>query len=219
MAGEVTVDALPYVDTGYDEPGIREAALALVEEETRRYRPTKNYLEHLPPVDVAAFETEIMKTEFERLSHRQPMEMLNMKRYELPQPPAGKMNDLTAWKDSVENSIAQLEHQASRISNLELLSEFGAAAWKAHNETLSHMIELQQKQLAETRRKIQEINWQRKRDQTSAGEKLKALEDGWVGLVSKNYEIEIACAELEKQFPGPFPGGVAADAEADEPMQ
>jgi len=81
------------------------------------------------------------------------------------------------------------------------------------------MIELQQKQLAETRRKIQEINWQRKRDQTSAGEKLKALEDGWVGLVSKNYEIEIACAELEKQFPGPFPGGVAADAEADEPMQ
>ena len=78
-----------------------KAALALVEEETRRYRPTKNYLEHLPPVDVAAFETEIMKTEFERLSHRQPMEMLNMKRYELPQPPAGKMNDLTAWKDSV----------------------------------------------------------------------------------------------------------------------
>jgi hypothetical protein len=26
----------------------REAALAMVEEETRRYRPTKNYLEHLP---------------------------------------------------------------------------------------------------------------------------------------------------------------------------
>ena len=77
----------------------------MVEEETRRYRPTKNYLEHLPPVEVAAFETEIMKTEFERLSHRQPMEMLNMKRYELPQPPAGKMNDLTAWKDSVRTVI------------------------------------------------------------------------------------------------------------------
>ena len=115
----------------------------------------------------------------------------------------------------VENSIAQLEHQASRISNLELLSEFGAAAWKAHNETLSHMIELQQKQLAETRRKIQEINWQRKRDQTAAGEKLKALEDGWVGLVSKNYEIEIACAEMEKQFPGPL----LSAALPDEPMQ
>ena len=34
----VIVDALPYIDHGYDEPGVREAALAMVEEETRRYR-------------------------------------------------------------------------------------------------------------------------------------------------------------------------------------
>lgn len=25
MAGEVIVDALPYIDQGYDEPGVREA--------------------------------------------------------------------------------------------------------------------------------------------------------------------------------------------------
>lgn len=25
MAGEIIVDALPYIDQGYDEPGIREA--------------------------------------------------------------------------------------------------------------------------------------------------------------------------------------------------
>ena len=46
-ASAVVVDALPYIDLGYDEPGVREAALALVEEETRRYRPTKNYLEQV----------------------------------------------------------------------------------------------------------------------------------------------------------------------------
>lgn len=28
----------------------------MVEEETRRYRPTKNYLEHLPPLNLSAFE-------------------------------------------------------------------------------------------------------------------------------------------------------------------
>ena len=33
----VVVDALPYIDHGYDEPGVREAAIAMVEEETRRY--------------------------------------------------------------------------------------------------------------------------------------------------------------------------------------
>lgn len=31
-------------------------ALALVDEETRRYRPTKNYLEHLPPLELSSFE-------------------------------------------------------------------------------------------------------------------------------------------------------------------
>jgi hypothetical protein len=28
----------------------------MVDEETRRYRPTKNYLEHLPPLNLSAFE-------------------------------------------------------------------------------------------------------------------------------------------------------------------
>ena len=36
------------------------------------------------------------------------MEMLNMKRYELPQPPAGKLNDLTAWKESVRRLYSLL---------------------------------------------------------------------------------------------------------------
>merc|ERR1712088_157827 len=65
---EVVVDALPYIDHGYDEPGVREAALSLVEEETRRYRPTKNYLEHLPNLNLTAFETPLLRTELDRVS-------------------------------------------------------------------------------------------------------------------------------------------------------
>jgi pre-mRNA-splicing factor SPF27 len=49
------------------------------------------------------------------------------------------------------------------------------------------------------RKKIQEINWQRKNEQSNAGTKLRELETSWVGLVSKNYEIERACVELEKE--------------------
>ena len=41
MAQSVAIDALPYYDHGYDEPGVREAAVKLVEEEMQRYRPTK----------------------------------------------------------------------------------------------------------------------------------------------------------------------------------
>lgn len=120
-------------------------------------------------------------------------------RYELPQPAAGKMTDVAAWTECVENSQAQLEHQALRILNLELLGKYGAAAWKSSNGVLTQMVESAQKQLQDLRKKIQEINWQRKSEQVNAGEKLKELEASWVGLVSKNYEIERACAELEKE--------------------
>ncbi|XP_066500615.1 pre-mRNA-splicing factor SPF27 [Hoplias malabaricus] len=200
VAGEVFVDALPYFDQGYDAPGVREAAAALVEEETRRYRPTKNYLSYLPTPDFSAFETEIMRNEFERLAARQPMELLSMKRYELPAPSSGQKNDITAWQDCVNNSMAQLEHQAVRIENLELMAEYGTNAWKVSNDNLAFMIENAQKELQKVRKQIQDLNWQRKNDQLTGGAKLRELESTWVSLVSKNYEIERAIVQLENDI-------------------
>ena len=195
----VLIDALPYIDKEYEQPGVRDAALALIEEECRRYRPTKNYLDYLP-LEVAAFETAIMRAEFERLSARQPMEMLSMKRYELPTPAAGQKNDITAWNDSVENSLAQLEHMSTRIENLELLEKFGANGWKSHNELLSKMVESAQKHLSNLRREIQETNWQRKSDQMSISVKLQSANDEWNDLVHKNFDIEAACLKLQQEI-------------------
>ncbi|CAG2059180.1 unnamed protein product [Timema podura] len=127
MAGEVVVDALPYIDQGYDEPGVREA-------------------------------TEIMRSEFERMQQRLPMDVLSMKRYELPPPPAGS-------------------------ANLELMVEYGCEAWKSYLEVLVQLVTQAQKQLTTMRKQIQEINWQRKNMQTQGGEKLRNLESSWVGLV------------------------------------
>ncbi|VDK31689.1 unnamed protein product [Dibothriocephalus latus] len=197
------VDALPYFDKGYDESGIQEAAALLVEEEMRRYRPTKNYLEHLPslsgPVQLK-FETEVMRTEFDRMSNRLPMELLSMKRYDVPPPPAGKMGDLRAWQEAIENAHVQLAHQITRINNLDLMSEYGCNAWKNFNEVLERMLHHHEKDLIEMRRKVQEINWQRKKEQTMAGEVLTQLEEEWVGLVGKNYEIEQAIIDLETEL-------------------
>ncbi|VDM26907.1 unnamed protein product [Hydatigera taeniaeformis] len=50
------------------------------------------------------------------------------------------------------------------------------------------------------RRKVQEINWQRKQEQMVAGETLTQLEEEWVSLVGKNYEIEQAILELEQEL-------------------
>ncbi|XP_067628445.1 pre-mRNA-splicing factor SPF27 [Eurosta solidaginis] len=200
MAGEVTVDALPYIDQGYDDIGVRESALAMVEEECRRYRPTKNYLDHLPPLNANAFETKLMASEFERIQNRQPMETLSMKRYELPPPPSGKLSEVSAWQESIENSMAQLEHQWVRSMNLELMLEYGIESWKAYLEVISALQAKTIIQLQESKKKIQDINWQRKQAQTQAGDKLKSLEANWVLLVSKNYEIEQRCVELEEEI-------------------
>ncbi|CAH1775666.1 unnamed protein product [Owenia fusiformis] len=129
-----------------------------------------------------------------------PLVMIQCSRYELPQPPGGKMTDISAWTECVENSQAQLEHQALRIQNLELMSKYGASMWKSHNDILVGMSEDAQKQLNKIRKDIQDVNWQRKNEQTKAGGKLRQLEESWVGLVSKNYEIERACVELEKEI-------------------
>lgn len=104
----------------------------MVEEECRRYRPTKNYLEILPPLNVTAFETPMMHTEFERLQNRQPMETMSMKRYELPPPPSGKLNEVGAWNECVENSQAQLEHQAVRVLNLQLMLQYCCPTWQRY---------------------------------------------------------------------------------------
>ncbi|EDW80677.2 uncharacterized protein Dwil_GK11659, partial [Drosophila willistoni] len=198
MAGEVIVDALPYIDHGYDDPGVRESALAMVEEECRRYRPTKNYLDHLPLPANSPFETPLMVNEFERIQNRLPMETLSMKRYELPPPPSGKLAEVAAWQESIENSMAQLEHQWVRSINLELMLEYGTEAWKSYLEVFTAMQAKAQLQLQQLKKDMQDINWQRKQAQTHAGEKLRSLEAHWVLLVSKNYEIETESAELEK---------------------
>ncbi|KAH8276875.1 pre-mRNA-splicing factor SPF27 [Drosophila bipectinata] len=198
MAGEVIVDALPYIDHGYDDVGVRESALAMVEEECRRYRPTKNYLDHLPLPASSPFETPLMINEFERIQNRLPMETLSMKRYELPPPPSGKLSEVSAWQESIENSMAQLEHQWVRSLNLELMLDYGTEAWKSYLEVFTAMQAKAQLHLQQLKKDIQDVNWQRKQAQTQAGERLRSLEAHWVLLVSKNYEIETECVELEK---------------------
>ena len=82
----------------------------------------QNYLEHLPALNLTSFETDLMRTEFERLANRQAMDTLSMKRYELPTPPPGKMTDVQAWSECVDNSQAQLEHQRTRYGTVHSIS-------------------------------------------------------------------------------------------------
>merc|ERR1719336_3112092 len=100
-------------------------------------------------------------------------EMLSMKRYELPPPPPGKMTDLQAWTECVENSEAQLEHQRTRIMNLDLMLDYGGESWKQYNDVLHEMLTRTQTQLTDVKQA------RRGDQQTRVGERLKQLESNW----------------------------------------
>ena len=172
----------------------------MVEEECRRYKPSKNYLEHLPPLNTQVFETELMKSEYQRIESGLRMETMNTKRYELPGPPSGKLAEIQAWQESVDNSFAQLEHQSIRLLNLELLEKYGCETWKGALEVLVALNAKSQKELAEFKKEIQDVNWSRKNKQIQTGEQLNRLNNQWVSLVSCNFEIESAIKQLELQI-------------------
>jgi pre-mRNA-splicing factor SPF27 len=172
----------------------------MVDEECRRYKPTKNYLEFLPPLNTSSFETELMKNEFQRIESGARMDSINTKRYELPAPPAGKLGELQAWQESVENSMAQLEHQEIRALNLELMNKYGTETWKAALEVMVALQAKAQKTLQDLKKEIQDVNWRRKSKQLATGEKLNQLNQQWVSLVSFNYELEQQILHLEQQI-------------------
>lgn len=172
----------------------------MVDEECRRYKPTKNYLEYLPPLNTSSFETDLMRSEFQRIESGARMETMATKRYELPAPPAAKLGEIQAWQESVDNSLAQLEHQAIRSLNLDLMSKYGAETWKVALEVLLGMSAKAQKELQDLKKEIQDVNWSRKSKQLQTGDKLNSLNQQWVSKISANYEIEQAISQLELQI-------------------
>lgn len=172
----------------------------MVDEECRRYKPTKNYLEFLPPLNTSSFETDLIRIEFQRIESGARMETLSTRRYELPAPPSGKLGEIQAWQESIDNSMAQLEHQAIRSLNLDLMSKYGSETWKAALEVMVGMSAKAQKELQDLKKEIQDVNWKRKSKQLSTGDKLNSLNQQWVSLVSCNFELEQAISMLEQQI-------------------
>lgn len=77
---------------------------------------------------------------------------------------------------------------------------YGSEMWKSYLMVLISLITNSQKQVHDLKKSIQEVNWMRKSNQLQGGQKLKELESEWVGLVSKNYEIEQACVSMMDQI-------------------
>lgn len=56
----------------------------------------------------------VLKAELDRVRSGQPMAGLDIARYRLDEPPLNRRNDVTAWRDALDNAHSQLEHQYNR---------------------------------------------------------------------------------------------------------
>lgn len=189
----------PHGARQYDDPAMREYVDGLVVEEMGTFVP-RDYLKDLPAPPAPTFGgSAMLRAEYERVAagaERAPESAkLDTSRYELPMPVPGA--SLTAWTEALQNAKAQLENTTSRVTNLELMQQFGSNAWRVHNADVGALAKRLRLQLEKLRNNIEEVNAARKTRLEPQGVKLRQLQRKWEETVDTNLRIEVACADLE----------------------
>jgi len=211
QSSSVFIDALPYIDRYQDDEDLQEQVQTLLNEEMSSMRRTpeeylNDYLTTLPDhQQYERFETPSLAAAFHALSSGQAAlhPPLDMSRYKVEPPSTDGMETskaIDAWKEAIDNAQAQMEHQRNRALNLELLKKYGAAAWRTHNEQLTHLKEKLTSSLSSVQSSIESINRKRKSEQVTLGNDLQLLHNGVLHLTHKNHEIEAACWKLRQQL-------------------
>jgi len=198
-APRTDIDALPYIDHQFNDSALRQQVERLIAVELKTFSPSPDALAHLPLREPNFEGYPMMQAEWLRVCAEEPMPTMDVSRYQLDPPPRAKQGDVAAWNHAVDNAQAQLEHQGTRLDNLELMQQYGANLWLAHLNGLEVASKRQAAENAELSTSIEGLNRARKAEQMKLGPKLARLEAGWVDGVKKNLEIEAQCMQLEQE--------------------
>eukprot|EP00890_Picochlorum_soloecismus_P006483 jgi/Picsp_1/6836/NSC_04173-R1_breast carcinoma amplified sequence 2 len=202
------IDALPYVDDVTPEQ--KKEIQDMIEEEMRNMnKTTSDYESELPTVP--DFRTRsggggtMLESEIKRVSSAtgQPTAVddgLDLERYSLPRPSDKDKDDVESWVKAIENVMAQLEHQQTRIINLQLLLKHGPNTWRAYNEGLSSLLNTIDHELQVIRGDCNHINRERKMEQLAAGKEIADASAMYTHLVEKNRVLTAEITRLEEKI-------------------
>lgn len=188
------LDSLPYYDNDLEwYPVLKEK----VEKELAREPKPPSDLHPLVPPPLEMFKNNpILAAEFSRVETGQPLNALDISKYQLPGPTsAGDQS----WQEALRNAHAQLEHQRLRHTNLTLLQTYGANAWRINNYHLEESAKQAERALEELKERTTDLNRERKNSQTRYGSQLTALETKWTELLSSILQIEMANVALDTE--------------------
>eukprot|EP00271_Cylindrocystis_brebissonii_P004975 TRINITY_DN16932_c0_g1_i1.p1 TRINITY_DN16932_c0_g1~~TRINITY_DN16932_c0_g1_i1.p1 ORF type:complete len:249 (+),score=53.32 TRINITY_DN16932_c0_g1_i1:194-940(+) len=199
---EELIDALPYFDQEYEDAAVKAEVKRLIQEEMKRgtKRPS-DFFKSLPPAPVLSLEGHpMLEKESQRVQAGKPPTLLDTSRHGLEPPPSTKLGDPSAWRQAVENAQAQLQHQALKLENLQLMLQFGASTHRMHHQHLEAFEARLRSIIASTQQQIEDLNRDRKLNQQAAASELGRLDGQWRELVHKNCDIETACISLEAEI-------------------
>jgi pre-mRNA-splicing factor SPF27 len=139
----------------------------------------------------------MLKAELERVQGGGEMAKMDTARYAVAPPAEERAADPAAWRAAIGNAKAQLEHNVLRAENLELLRDYGPSNYQGYTKYLDAVQHGMEGQRDDLKRKIDEINRERKAEQVGAAERLHGLDQKWKTLVFGNRQIEEACIAME----------------------
>ena len=195
--------SLPYVDTV--PAAVQKRVNSLIEAEMAAM-PPRDYLSHRPlprlhllgtAADPESAGPSIALGELQRLTEGRPSVPLDRSRYNVDPPEGALRREPQAWRTALSNCRAQLEHQQNQLVNLELLQNFGSAAWLQHNRDLARMRDALVGAAHEDSAANEALNLKRKMAQQEAAPEITRLNADYSETIAKNQQIETACALLK----------------------
>ncbi|EJF66478.1 breast carcinoma amplified sequence 2 [Dichomitus squalens LYAD-421 SS1] len=192
----IIFDSLPYYDNELEQyPILKEK----VEKElAREGKPPQTLHPKVPPEPTLFANYPLLQAELERISNHRLLPPLDTTRYQLPGPT--NLESEEEWQEALDNAKAQLEHQKLRHSNLALLQQYGANAWRIQNYVNEATATNIERTLEELKNLTVEVNRERKNYQTRLGRQLTSLETRWTELISSILQIELANVALEAEI-------------------
>jgi len=167
----------------------------------RMSKKAKDYAAELAPTRASTLPRDsLVEQEMTRIESGRSMCIPDSLRYRLDPPPHAKRGDVEAWKEAIDNARAQLEHQATRVVNLELALKYAPAAWRARNSWAEASIAQYEREVERARTSVNALNVTRKLHQEAAAKEFRALEKEWYATAAKCVAIESAILDLEEKI-------------------
>lgn len=184
-------DALPYYDDEIDRVGMRAKVERELAAEMKNGGDLAGFDEERLPPKIELFKNNSqMLEQLERIQQSISPSAIDTERYRMDDPSDPK--DEKAWEVAIANAEAQLMHSDIRSTNLELLKKFGSNQWRLHNFQQEAFIRTFTQQGERIKSQSDNINRNRKAEQTQAGEELSRLNKRWAELLNRSLSVELA---------------------------